>query len=175
MVLVAFPRATILRPSTLFGREDRFVNRFAAMVAAWPVVPVLAGATRFQPAWAADAAEAVAAALADPEARGGKTYALGGPDIVTMAGLQRWIAGEIGRDPLFVELPAAIGGLIAMLPGGPITSDQWRMLQEDNVVPAGAAGFAALGIAPTPLASVAPAWLVRYRRHGRFGKLGEAA
>jgi NADH dehydrogenase len=171
----AFAQATILRPATLFGREDRFVNRFAAMIAAWPVVPVLGAGTRFQPAWVADAAEAVAVALADPEAHGGRTYELGGPDTLTMAELQRWIAREIGRTPPLLELPDALGGLIAMLPGGPITTDQWRMLQRDNVVGQCAAGFAALGIAPTPLASVAPAWLVQYRRHGRFGRLGEAA
>lgn len=171
----AFPAATVLRPSTLFGREDQFVNRFAGMIAGWPVVPVLGGATKFQPAWVADAAEAVTAALAAPATHGGKTYALGGPDVISMDELQRWIAREIGRDPLFLDLPAAVGALIAMLPGGPITPDQWRMLQQDNIVPAGAQGFAALGIAPTPLASVAPAWLVQFRRHGRFGSLGEAA
>lgn len=174
-VRAGFERATILRPSTLFGREDQFVNRFAGMIASLPAVPVLAPATRFQPAWVADAAEAVAAAIADPQAHAGRTYELGGPDVVSMAGLQRWIAREIGRDPPFLELPDPIAALIALLPGGPITRDQWRMLQRDNVVSAGASGFAALGIAPRPLASVAPAWLVRFRRHGRFGSLGEAA
>ncbi|MEI9850180.1 MAG: complex I NDUFA9 subunit family protein [Sphingomonas sp.] len=174
-VLDAFRKATVLRPATLFGREDKFVNRFAGMVAGWPVVPVLAPGTRFQPAWVADAADAIAAALDDPGAHGGKTYALGGPDILSMAELQRWIANEIGRDPLFLELPDPVGALIAALPGSPVTGDQWKMLKRDNVVPAGAEGFAALGIAPTPLASVAPAWLVQYRRHGRFGQLGKAA
>ena len=173
-VRAAFPNATILRPSTLFGREDAFVNRFAGMIANWPVVPVLGGATRFQPAWVTDVASAVTRAIADPKAHGGATYELGGPDILSMAELNRWIAREIGRSVPFVELPDAIGGMVAMLPGGPITSDQWRMLQRDNVVSAGAKGFAELGIRPTPLATVAPAWLVRFRRNGRFGKLGEA-
>jgi uncharacterized protein YbjT (DUF2867 family) len=174
----AFPAATILRPSILFGREDRFVNRFAGMIAASSVVPVLRGQTRFQPAWVVNAAEAVAVALADPGAHGGQVYELGGPDVVSMADLQRWIAREIGRAPVFLDLPDPIGALIAMfgaVPGAPITGDQWRMLECDNVVSAGAAGFAALGIAPVPLASVAPGWLVRFRRHGRFGALGEAA
>lgn len=175
LVLEAFPGATVLRPSTLFGREDRFVNRFAAMIAGWPAVPVLAGTTKFQPLWVADAAEAVAAALADAKTHGGKTYALGGPDVLSMAELNRWIAREIGKDALFLDLPDALGGVVAMLPGTGITGDQWRMLRADNVVPAGAKGIAALGIAPTPLAAVASGWLVRFRKHGRFTSLGEAA
>lgn len=178
-VFEAFPSATILRPSTLFGREDAFVNRFAAMIASAPVVPVLRADARFQPAYVADVAQVVVKALANPATYGGRTYELGGPDILTMAQLYRWIAGAIGKPGApFVELPDALGGLIAMfgvLPGAPITQDQWRMLQRDNVVSAGAEGFAKFGITPTPLASVAPSWLVRFRRHGRFGQLGEAA
>lgn len=168
----AFPRVTILRPSFLFGREDQFVNRFAGLIGNAPVVPVLRGGLRFQPAWVVDVAEAVAVALDDPGKHGGKTYELGGPDTLTMTELQRWIAREIGRAPTFVEVPDAIGGLIAPFA---MSGDQWRMLARDNVVGAGAKGFAALGIAPTPLGSVAPSWLVRFRRHGRFGSLGEAA
>lgn len=168
----AFARVTILRPSFLFGREDQFVNRFAGLIGNAPVVPVLRGDLRFQPAWVVDVAEAVAVALDDPGKHGGKTYELGGPDTLTMTGLQRWIAREIGRAPIFVEVPDALGGLIAPFA---MSGDQWRMLARDNVVGAGAKGFAALGIAPTPLGSVAPSWLVRFRRHGRFGSLGEAA
>lgn len=175
-VLEAFPRATILRPSVLFGREDQFVNRFAGMIAAAPLVPVLRAQTKFQPAYVADVAQAAVAALRDPAAHGGKTYTLGGPDVLTMAALLRWIGGAIGKpDARFVELPDAIGGLLPMIPGGPISGDQWRMLQRDNVVPEDAEGFAALGIVPTPMATVAPGWLVRFRRHGRFGALGDAA
>ena len=177
-VLAAFPGATIFRPSLLFGREDAFVNRFAGMIAATPVVPVLRGAVRFQPVYVADVAQAVVAALADPHAHGGKTYELGGPDVLTMSELFHWIAGAIGRTPTFVELPDALGGVIAafgFLPGAPITGDQWRMLQRDNVASPGSEGLAAFGVTPTPLASVAPAWLVRFRRNGRFGRVGEAA
>jgi NADH dehydrogenase len=173
----AFPTATILRPSILFGREDQFVNRFAGMISASKFVPVLRGKARFQPAWVVNAAEAVAAALADPQAHGGRTYELGGPDTITMLELQRWIAREIGRDPVLLDIPDPIGAMIAMfgaLPGAPITSDQWKMLKRENVVAAGAEGFAALGIAPVPLASVAPGWLVRFRRHGRFGTASAA-
>lgn len=169
-VRAAFPDATILRPSFVFGREDQFTNRFAALVGSGPVVPVLRAEVRFQPVYVVDIARAVVAALADPEAHAGKAYALGGPDTLTMAGLFHWLASATGHKPAFTELPDPIGALIAALPGTPITRDQWRMLQADNVV-GDAPGLAALGVPATPLASVAPSWLVRYRRHGRFGKL----
>ena len=91
-----------------------------------------------------------------------------------MAALLHWIATEIGKPAArFVELPDIAGGLIAaagFLPGAPITRDQWLMLQHDNVVAAGAAGLDAFGIVPTPMAAVAPGWLVRYRRQGRFAR-----
>ena len=178
-VLDAFPPATVLRPATLFGREDQFVNRFAGMIAApLPVVPVLRPNAKFQPAYVADVAAAAVAALADPKTHGGKTYSLGGPDVLTMAELYRWIAETIGRKPAFAELPDALGALVASfgaLPGAPITRDQWRMLGHDNIVPTGAEGFAAFGITPTPLAAVAPDWLVRFRRHGRFAGLRQPA
>lgn len=170
----AFAGATIIRPSVLFGREDAFVNRFAGMISGFPAVPVLRGEARLQPAYVADVAEAVVAALAEPDTHGGRTYELGGPDVVTFAELHRWIAREIGRDIPLIELPDAIGALLAMLPGTPITSDQWKMLASDTVVAPAAVGFGAFGIHPTPLATVAPGWLVRFRRHGRFGKLGAA-
>jgi uncharacterized protein YbjT (DUF2867 family) len=174
----AFPEATILRPAVVFGREDHFVNRFAAMIATAPVVPVLRAEARFQPVYVTDVAAAAAKALADPARHGGHTYELGGPDVLTMRALYRWIADAIGRDARFVELPDAIGGLVAMfgaLPGAPITNDQWRMLQRDNIVSAGAEGLRQFGITPTPLATVAPQWLVRFRRHGRFGQLAAGA
>ena len=167
----AFPAATILRPSIMFGREDQFVNRFAAMIAAMPVVPVLRAGAKFQPVYVADVAQAVVKALGD-EAVHGRTVDLAGPDILSMGDLIRWIAGAIGRDPTIVELPDMVGGLIAMggfLPGAPITRDQWLMLQTDNVAASGSDGLAAFGIEPTPLDAVAPGWLVRYRRNGRFG------
>ncbi|MCH7860182.1 MAG: NAD-dependent epimerase/dehydratase family protein [Proteobacteria bacterium] len=166
----AFPEAVILRPSFVFGREDAFTNRFAAMLGMGPVVPVLRAGVRFQPVYVVDVARAVAAALAAPEKSAGQTYALAGPDTLTMAGLLHWLAGATGHRPAFAELPDPLGALIAMLPGTPITRDQWRMLLADNVA-GDAPGLAALGIVPTPLASVAPAWLVRYRRNGRFARL----
>lgn len=168
-VRAAFPNATILRPSIVFGREDAFVNRFAAMAAALPFVPVLKGGTRIQPVWVADVAQAVTRALADPEHFGGQAIEIGGPDALTFTQFHRWLLGAIGRDKPVVELPDFVGAGIAtlgFLPGAPISWDQWLMLQQDNV--ATGEGLAAFGITPTPLGAVAPGWLVQYRKHGRF-------
>ncbi|MBB3877601.1 complex I NDUFA9 subunit family protein [Sphingomonas pseudosanguinis] len=168
----AFPNATILRPSIVFGREDQFVNRFAGMVSA-PVVPILRAGVKFQPVFAGDVGEAIAAALLDPEAHGGRTYELGGPDVISMGELVRWIAKTLGRAPHFLELPDAVGALLARVPGSPITRDQWLMLQQDNVVADGAPGLAELGVTAEPLAAIAPDYLVRFRKAGRFGRRTE--
>ncbi len=168
----AFPGATILRPSIVFGREDQFVNRFAGMVSA-PVVPILRAGVKFQPVFAGDVGEAVATALRDSESHGRKTYELGGPDVFSMGELVRWIAQTLGRKPTFLEVPDFAGALLARVPGSPISQDQWLMLQQDNVVAAGAPGLAELGIAGAPLATVAPEYLIRFRKAGRFGRRAE--
>jgi NADH dehydrogenase len=168
----AFPGATILRPSIVFGREDQFVNRFAGMVSA-PIVPILRAPVKFQPVFAGDVGEAVATALRDPESHGHKTYELGGPDVISMGELVRWIAQTLGRKPTFLEMPDFAGALLARLPGSPISQDQWLMLQQDNVVAAGAPGLAELGITGAPLATVAPEYLIRFRKAGRFGRRAE--
>ena len=172
-VHAAFPAATILRPSVVFGPEDQFVNRFAGMIAKAPAVPVLRAGAKFQPVHVADVATAVTAAIATPAAFAGRTLALGGPDIITMEGLIRYIARTIGRHPAIIALPDMVGAMIAragFLPGAPISWDQWQMLQQDNIVGDQDNGLAAMGIVPTPLAAVAPDWLVRYRRQGRFAR-----
>lgn len=169
----AFPDATILRPSLVFGREDAFTNRFAAIIARMPVLPVLRGATRFQPVYVRDLAAAVLAALRDPKAHAGRTYEIGGPDVLSMREINLFLAEQIGRTPAIVDVPDAAGAMIArlgFLPGAPITADQWAMLARDNVVAPDADGLAALGIVPTPMAAVVGEWLVRHRRHGRFAK-----
>lgn len=172
-VRAAFPAATIIRPSIVFGREDKFINRFAGMIRMLPVVPVIAPGAKFQPVYVGDVADAVVAALGDAAA--GKTFELGGPQVLSMLELQRWIADATGRSPLFVEIPDIVGGALASgfgwAPGAPITKDQWLMLQRDNVVAPGAASLADLGVVPTSLAAVADGWLVQYRRHGRFAEL----
>ncbi len=169
-VRAAFPGATIIRPSILFGPEDGFVNKFAGLISKVPVLPVIRPNTRFQPAWVVDVARAVGKAALTPGLTG-KTFELGGPQILSMLELHHWIADAIAHKPNFVPVPDPVAAAMArfgFLPGAPITWDQWLMLQHDNVVSGGAKGFRDLGIAPTPLAAVAPSWLVRYRRHGRF-------
>ena len=168
----AFPGATIIRPSIVFGREDNFVNMFARMAQLLPLLPIIRGEAKFQPIWVADAARAIAAAAIEPGLHAGKTYALGGPEVLTMAAINRWVQAAIGRPARAIELPDAATRLMAsvgrFLPGAPITPDQFEMLCTDNVVPADASGIAAFGIVPTPLAVIAPSWLVQFRRNGRF-------
>jgi uncharacterized protein YbjT (DUF2867 family) len=171
-VHAAFPGATIIRPSILVGAEDEFVNRFAEMIQTAPIVPILSAGTKFQPVFVADVARAIAEAALSPLKHGGRTYELGGPEVLSMGDLVRRVAAMIGRQPSFVELPDSLGGLIAsfgFLPGAPITKDQWQMLRRDNVVTPGAESFGAFAIEPRPIGAVAPGWLVRYRRAGRFG------
>ena len=168
-VRAAFPTATILRPSLMFGREDQFVNRFAALAAMLPFVPVLKGGTRIQPVWVADVAQAVTRAIAEPTRYAGQTIELGGPEVMSFTQFHNWLLGAIGRSKPVVELPDVAGAALAslgFLPGAPISWDQWLMLQQDNV--ADGDGLAAFGITPTPLGAVAPHWLVQYRKHGRF-------
>lgn len=175
-VRAAFPNATILRPSLIFGQEDAFVNRFAALAAQLPVVPVLKGGTRIQPVYVADVADAVVRALADPKRFGGQTLELGGPEVLSFTQFNQWLVRELGLTKPVVELPDFVGaGMAALgfLPGAPITQDQWLMLQQDNV--AASDGLGMLGITPTPLGAVAPAWLVPYRKNGRFGGKRQAA
>ena len=172
-VRAAFPAATILRPSVVFGQEDQFLNRFARLIAKAPVVPVLRAGTRFQPVFVGDVADAIALAATEPERFGGRIFELGGPDTLSMAELLRWLAAEVNRPARLAELPDVAGSLLSragFLPGAPITRDQWLMLQRDNVVGPSADGLQAFGVTPTPMASVAPAWLVRYRRNGRFAR-----
>ena len=171
-VLAACATATVLRPSIVFGREDQFVNRFAGLIRMLPVVPIIKGSAKFQPVYVGDVAKAIVAALSDPKAHGGKTFELGGPEVISMGSLNRWIAKATGRRRGFLDLPDAVAGAMASavgwLPGAPMTRDQWLMLQSDNVVAPDAGGLGAFGIVPTPLESVAEGWLVQYQRHGRF-------
>jgi uncharacterized protein YbjT (DUF2867 family) len=168
-VRAAFPSATILRPSIVFGREDAFINRFAGLIRLLPVVPVIGAETKFQPVYVGDVAKAVVESL---KRRGGETLELGGPQVLSMLELNQWIARGIGRpDKVFLPVPDIAAKALAVgvgwLPGAPITADQYRMLAHDNVV-AGANGLEALGIVPTPLDAVAHDWLTLYRKHGRF-------
>jgi uncharacterized protein YbjT (DUF2867 family) len=167
-VRAAFPAAAIVRPSLIFGAGDQFTNRFAALIAALPVVPVIAPGTRFQPVYVNDVADALAAVLA---AGAGGSWDLAGPDVLTMRAINEFLAGVIHARKPFVDVPdVAARGMaqLGFLPGAPITNDQYLMLQRDNVADPALPGLADLGIVPTPMAAVAAGWLARYRRGGRF-------
>lgn len=162
----AFPSAVILRPSIIFGREDQFVNRFAGLIRMLPVVPVIGAETRFQPVFVGDVAKAVVEGLRRGD---GATLELGGPQVLSMFELNQWIASATGRaDKLFVPVPDIGAKILSMVPGGPLSADQYKMLGQDNVV-SGADGLSTLGITATPLDAVAHDWLTLYRKHGRFG------
>ncbi len=167
----AFPKATIVRPSLVFGPEDELTNRFANM-ARLPFLPIIAATRKFQPVYVRDLAKAIAKAVLEPQAHGGKTYEIAGPQVLTMAELHKAILELTGQKPEIVELPDLFGSLLSKfgwIPGAPLTRDQWLMLQRDNVAAKGAPGLAAFGIQPTPLASVAWEWLGRFHRGGKFG------
>lgn len=171
-VRAAFPTATILRPSIVFGAEDGFFNRFANLARYLPALPLIGGGhTRFQPVYVGDVADAVMAALARPEACG-KTFELGGPAIYTFAELMAYVLKTIQRRRLLLPIPFAVakvqGLIMGLLPSPPLTRDQVLMLQTDNVVTPGMPDLSDLGIVPKTVESVVPAYLARYRRTGQF-------
>ncbi|MGE5563160.1 MAG: complex I NDUFA9 subunit family protein [Bacillota bacterium] len=166
----AFPGATIIRPSLVFGPEDNLTNRFAGM-ARLPFLPVIAARRNFQPVYVRDLAQAIAMAAIYPERFGGQTFEIGGPQVMSMAELHHAILEITGQDPEIVHMPDFFAGLLAKLgwlPGAPLTRDQWLMLQRDNVPHKDAPGLEAFGIRPTPLAAVGYEWLGRFHRGGKF-------
>jgi NADH dehydrogenase len=169
-VRAAFPDATIIRPSIVFGPEDDLTNRLAAL-SRLPVLPVVAAARRFQPVYVKDIAKAICMAALDPAEFGGKTFEIGGPQVMTMEDIYATCARAAGREPDLVGMPnfaSAFLSLFGFLPGAPLTRDQWKMLQRDNLPAKKSKGLEAFGIEPTALASVAPEWLQRYRQGGRW-------
>jgi len=170
----AFPTATILRPSVVFGPEDQFFNRFAAMALISPALPLIGGGeTRFQPVYVGDVADAALACLDDP-ATAGRTYELGGPKVYALRELLELLLGEIRRKRRFIDLPFGLAGtlarLMAVLPNPPLTPDQVELLRSDNIVGPGALGLASLGIAPTAVEAVLPTYLDRFRRGGWYSR-----
>lgn len=165
----ALPGVTILRPSLVFGAEDQFFNRFGKMAMVLPVMPVIAGDTKFQPVYVGDVADAVMAAF-EREAASGQTYELGGPRVWTFRELLQWILKETQRRRLLLEMPMGLARLQArigeLVPGKPFTRDQLLLLERDNVVTPGAPGLAELDITPTPVELIVPEYLDRYRAGG---------
>jgi uncharacterized protein YbjT (DUF2867 family) len=170
----AFPTATILRPSVVFGPEDQFFNRMAAIAMISPVMPLIGGGdTRFQPVYVGDVADAAVHCI-DDGATAGRVYELGGPKVYTLRELTERLLEEIRRKRLLVDLPFGLAALqarvLSLLPSPPLTRDQVEMLKRDNVVASGALGFDALGIAPTAVEAVLPTYLDRFRRGGWYAR-----
>lgn len=184
-VLAAFPSAVILRPSIIFGNEDGFFNRFAAMTRFGPVLPVVGAGTKFQPVYVDDVAQAAVKGVTGTAAPG--IYELGGPDVATFRDLMRQMLAVIRRRRLVVNVPffvaSIMGGAFDLLQAvtlglfrnGMITRDQVRNLKRDNVVSAGARGLADLGIVPTAMGPVLPEYLWRYRPSGQYATIKESA
>jgi len=170
----AFPAATILRPSLLFGPEDNFFNRFAGMARL-----IGGGKTKFQPVYVGDAAAAVAKAVTDSATMRGRTYELGGPTVYTFKELMEIMLQETCRKRMLVPVPfalAAIGASVANLsPWPPITPDQVRLLKTDNVLTKGALGLSDLGIEPDSVEAILPTYLWRFRPQGQFQVVQAAA
>jgi uncharacterized protein YbjT (DUF2867 family) len=166
----AFPAATVLRPSIVFGPEDGFFNRFAALAQFVPALPLYGGgATKFQPVHVGDVADAVMAALDRADAAG-RTYELGGPRVYSFRELLAYILKVTGRRRLLLPLPWSVGRMQArvfeLLPNPPLTRDQLLLLQKDNVVTPGALTLADLGITPKAVEAIVPGYLSRFRRGG---------
>ncbi len=183
-VLAAMPGAVILRPSVVFGSEDQFFNRFAAMSRMGPILPVVGAGTRFQPVFVDDVAQAAVMGVLG-QAQG--LYELGGPDVDTFKGLMERMLRVVQRRKLVLNLPfwvaRIMGGgldLASTLTGGlftnsMITLDQVKSLAVDNVVQPGMRGFADLGIEATAMDAVLPEYLWRYRPSGQYAAIKDSA
>lgn len=174
-VLAAFPKATVLRPSIVFGKDDNFLNLFGGMIEMLPVLPVFGPEAKLQLVYVDDVAEAVAVALERPELHGGHTYELGGPEQLSMLQIHERIAAAQGRKRTFLSVSDGLSAAFAALPGTPMSRDQWTLLKPGSTVAPGARGFAELGIEPKPLGLFLDKWMLRYRKHGRFGAANERA
>jgi NADH dehydrogenase len=166
----AFPSATILRPSLVFGPEDKFFNRFAQLALILPFMPVIAGDSRFQPVHVGDVADAVLKALTRDDAAG-EAYELGGPRVWRFRELLAYILHVIGRRRPLIDIPMNIAQIQATiceyLPGKPLTRDQLLLLTKDNVVSAEAKNLADLGLSACPVELAVPNYLSRFRSGGR--------
>jgi NADH dehydrogenase len=176
LVLAAVPSAVILRPSILFGPEDDFFNKFAAMARLLPALPLVGGGhTRFQPVFAGDVAAAVLAAI-EGRARDGQIYELGGPEVKSFEELMQFVLATIGRRRLLLPIPFALARIQAyvlqLMPKPLLTPDQVELLRSDSVVSEAAAGegrtLEALAVDPLAMATIVPSYLWRFRKAGQF-------
>jgi NADH dehydrogenase len=178
LVLAAQPSTTIMRPSIIFGPEDDFFNRFAALARLSPMLPLIGGGlTRFQPVFVGDVAAAIADAV-DGKTRPGTIYELGGPDVRTFRELMQFVLATIERNRLLVSLPFFLARMQAMflqyLPKPLLTPDQVELLRSDNIVSEAATSEArtlqGLSIEPEPMQAIVPSYLWRFRKAGQFRK-----
>jgi len=176
LVLAAQPSAVIMRPSILFGPEDDFFNRFAALARLSPFLPLIGGgATRFQPVFAGDVAAAIAEAV-DGKAVAGRVYELGGPEVRTFKELMQFVLRTIERKRLLLPIPFFAAKMQASIlqfaPKPLLTPDQVELLRVDNVVSDEAIAarhtLEALGIDPEPIEAIVPSYLWRFRKTGQF-------
>ncbi len=174
-VTAAFPKATILRPSIVFGKDDNFLNMFGSMIANLPALPVFAPEAKLQLVFADDVAEAVLRTLEEPTKHGSKTFELGGPEQLSMMEINQRIAAAQGRTRKFIAMPDGVSAMFAALPGTPMSRDQWKLLKLGSVTSGNRPGFKELGIEPKPLGLFLDKWMVRYRKFGRFGLSNERA
>jgi NADH dehydrogenase len=171
----AFPKAVILRPSIIFGPEDSFFNKFAALARFTPALPLIGGGrTRFQPVFVGDVAQAIVTGLSRQD---GRTYELGGPAVYSFKELLQLILRETGRRRVLVPLPFGLAMLKAaflqILPKPLLTVDQVRLLKTDNVVSPTAPGLKELGISPTSVEAVVPSYLWRFHPKGEYASAQE--
>jgi NADH dehydrogenase len=174
----AYPAATVLRPSIVFGPEDQFFNRFASLARFTPALPLFGGGlTRFQPVYVGDVADAIMAVLDDPT-HAGRDFSLGGPRIHSFKELMAMTLEWSRRRRALVSVPWAVtelqAAVLGHLPVPPLTPDQVAMLKVDNVVPDGAPGLADLGLAATAIEAIVPGYLARFWPGGRFGARRDA-
>ena len=175
-VLAAVPSANIFRPSIVFGPDDHFFNKFAAMARLLPALPLVGGGhTRFQPVFAGDIAEAIACAV-EGKTRPGTTYELGGPEIYTFRELMEFVLKTIERRRILLPIPFWLAKLEALflqyMPNPLLTPDQVELLKTDNIVSPQAIDegrtLKTLGIEPRLVEAIVPAYLWRFRRSGQF-------
>lgn len=165
--------ATILRPGVVFGAEDEFFNMFARLSMVLPFLPLIGGGTtRMQPVYVGDVSAAVMAALKD-EKTAGRTYELGGPEILTFREIYEHLFAQIGRKKCLITLPWGLakiqGSIFSVMPKPLLTPDQVESLKTDNIVGPQALTLKDLGIVPTGMDAILPSYLARYRPGGRFG------
>ena len=175
-----FPGAVVIRPSIVFGADDKFFNKFGQMAALFPALPLIGGGeTKFQPVFVADVAAVVAKAVSSPAAEG-LTYELGGPAVYSFKQILEMILVETARNRMLVPLPwfaaswiGKLGDLSPLAP--PLTSDQVESLKTDNVADKGLPGLAESGVIATAVEAVVPSYLYRYRKGGQYAEVPAGA